>query len=102
MQLKNAYFPISVTLSGIVIEVKPVQSENACQPMDVTLSGIVIEVKPVQPLNASQPMYVTPSSIITDLILSIGIETISSIFLFSISLPITKCPSFSPADFFLS
>ena len=41
-----------ITLSGIVIEVKPVQPENAEPPILVTLSGIVIEVKPVQPENA--------------------------------------------------
>ena len=32
-----------VTLSGIVIEVKPVHFSNALSPMFVTLSGIVIE-----------------------------------------------------------
>ena len=41
-----------VTLFGIVIEVKDVQSLNADPPIDVTLFGIVIEVKDVQPLNA--------------------------------------------------
>ena len=49
---ENAPEPMLVTLSGIVIEVKPVQHENAKSPMLVTLSGIVIEVKPVQPENA--------------------------------------------------
>ena len=38
-----------VTLSGIVMLVKPVQPENAPLPMLVTLSGIVILVRPVQP-----------------------------------------------------
>ena len=52
-----------VTLSGIVIEVKPVQSKNAESPMLVTLSGIVIEVKLVQPRNAESPMLVTLSGI---------------------------------------
>ena len=37
-----------VTLFGIVIEVKPVQTLNALAHMFVTPSGIVIEVKPVQ------------------------------------------------------
>ena len=46
---KNASPPILVTLSGIVIEVKPVHHENAELPMLVTLAGIVIEVKLVQP-----------------------------------------------------
>ena len=36
---KNAFTPILVTLSGIVIEVKPVQPKNAFQPM---LSPLVI------------------------------------------------------------
>ena len=37
-----------VTLSGIVMLVKLVQSENALFPMLVTLSGIVMLVKLVQ------------------------------------------------------
>ena len=37
-----------VTLSGMVIEVKPLQPEKAHSPMLVTLSGMVIEVKPLQ------------------------------------------------------
>jgi len=41
-----------VTLSGIVIEVKPVQPLNAELPMLVTLAGIVTAIKPVQPENA--------------------------------------------------
>ena len=46
---ENAPEPMLVTLSGIVIEVKPVHHENAELPMLVTLAGIVIEVKLVQP-----------------------------------------------------
>ena len=38
-----------VTLSGIIIEDKPVQPLKAPSPMLVTLFGIVIEVKLVQP-----------------------------------------------------
>ena len=38
-----------VTLSGMVIEIKPLQPENAFSPILVTLSGIVMDVKPVQP-----------------------------------------------------
>ena len=53
-----------VTLSGIVIEVKPVHHENAELPMLVTLSGIVIEVKPLQPENALSPML-SPLVIVT-------------------------------------
>ena len=45
---ENASSPIDVTLFGIVIEVKPLQSENAEEPIDVTLLGIVIEVNPLQ------------------------------------------------------
>ena len=37
-----------VTLSGIVIEVKPVQPSNAESPMLVTLLGSVIEINPAQ------------------------------------------------------
>ncbi len=37
-----------VTLSGMVIEVSPLQSEKALSPMLVTLSGMVIEVSPLQ------------------------------------------------------
>ena len=40
--------PILVTLSGIVIDVKLVQSEKAPISILVTLSGIVIAVKLVQ------------------------------------------------------
>ena len=55
-----------VTLSGIVIEVKPVHFSNALSPMFVTLSGIVIEAKPVQPPNAESPMLVTLSGIVIE------------------------------------
>ena len=41
-----------VTLSGIVILVKPVQHQNAQPPILVTLSGIVTLVKLVHPSNA--------------------------------------------------
>ena len=40
---------MNVTLSGIVILVKLLQSENADPPMSVTLLGIVILVKLLQP-----------------------------------------------------
>ena len=40
------------TLSGMAIEVKPLQPEKAELPMLVTLSGMVIEVKPLQPEKA--------------------------------------------------
>ena len=54
-----------VTLSGIVIDVSPVQLQNAPPPMLVTLSGIVISLIPVQLLNVLFPMYVIPWSRIT-------------------------------------
>ena len=38
-----------VTLSGIVMDVKPVQPEKAESPMLVTLSGMVMVAKLVQP-----------------------------------------------------
>ena len=37
-----------VTLSGIVMDVKPLQPEKAESPMLVTLSGMVTDVKPLQ------------------------------------------------------
>jgi hypothetical protein len=37
-----------LTLSGIVMLVRPVQPENAELPMLVTLSGIVMLLRPVQ------------------------------------------------------
>ena len=41
-----------VTLSGMVMEVRLLQSEKALPPMLVTLSGMVMEVRLVQPLKA--------------------------------------------------
>ena len=41
-----------VTLSGIVMDVKPVQPSKAEPPMLVTLSGMVMDVKPAQPQKA--------------------------------------------------
>ena len=49
--------------------------------MNVTLSGILIEVKPVQFSNVFFPMDFTLSFIITDLTLSFGIEIIDAIVL---------------------
>ena len=60
----NAESPMLVTLSGIVIEVKPVQPENAEPPILVTLAGIVIEVKLTLSLNAYSPIPVTVSGIV--------------------------------------
>ena len=38
----NAYFPISVTLSGITMDFKDLQNKNASSPIEVTPSGIII------------------------------------------------------------
>ena len=51
-QLSNAESPMLVTLSGIIMLVKPVQPLNAKLPILATLSGISMLVNPVQPLNA--------------------------------------------------
>ena len=41
-----------VTLSGMVIDARLEQFKNAALPTSVTLSGIVILVRPEQPANA--------------------------------------------------
>ena len=48
----NVLFPMLVTLSGMVIEVRLVQPENASYLILVTLSGMVMEVRLVQSENA--------------------------------------------------
>ena len=52
-----------VTLSGIVMLFRPVQSENARLPILVTLSGIVMLVRPTQLENAPLTILVTLSGI---------------------------------------
>ena len=47
----NAFIPMDVTDSGIVIEVNPEQFWNALYPIEVTDSGMVIEVSPEHPEN---------------------------------------------------
>ena len=47
-QPPNAHQPMLVTLSGMVMLVKPVQPSNAQEPMLVTLFPMVTPVKPVQ------------------------------------------------------
>ena len=59
MQPHNAYEPMLVTLSGMVMEVRPVHLEKASSPIVVTLSGMAMEVRPVQPEKAQSPMLVT-------------------------------------------
>ena len=44
-QLQKAYFPILVTLLGIVIDLRLEQPSKARSPILVTLSGIVIDLR---------------------------------------------------------
>jgi hypothetical protein len=44
-QALNPPFPIAVTLSGMVTEIRLLQSLNAYSPIVVTLSGMVMEVR---------------------------------------------------------
>ena len=60
----NAFSPMLVTLSGIVMLVKLLQLANAYAPMLVTLSGIVMLVKLLQPLKVELPILVTLSGIV--------------------------------------
>ena len=53
-----------VTLLGISIEVKPMQSRKAAYPMLVTLLGIVIEVKEEQSRKAEEPIHLVPDFIV--------------------------------------
>jgi len=48
LQPEKAQFPMSLTLSGIVMDARLVQTAKAQSPMLVTLFGIVMLVKPVQ------------------------------------------------------
>ena len=90
-QFSNAYSPILVTFSGMVIEAKDEQSWNEYSPILVTLFGILIDVNDVhmpktkplilvipsgmliytkeqQPLNALLSIDVTPSGMVIDVI----------------------------------
>ena len=62
----NAQLPIDITLLGMMMDVKPVQSRNAEPPICVTLFGMVMEVKLVQPANAMLPICVTLFGMVTD------------------------------------
>ena len=59
---QNASAPITVTLSGISMLYRVWQSPNAFSPISDTLSGIVTPVK-LLPENALLPILVTPSGI---------------------------------------
>ena len=63
----TAYIPIDVTLLGILIDAKEVQSPNELSPIDVMVSGNITFLKEVQPLNALWPIEVTPSGILIEL-----------------------------------
>ena len=54
---------MEVTLDGIVMLVRLLQSKNAPSPMEVTLLGIVMLVRLLQPENAPWPMEVTLPSV---------------------------------------
>ena len=58
IQPPKAPYPIPVTLLGIVIQVRPEQSENAYSQMIVTLSPMTTLVRFSQPENANSPMLV--------------------------------------------
>ena len=58
VQPAKAWCSITLTLSGIVISFNPVQWENAPIPMASTVLGMVIEVRVVQPSKAPNPMRV--------------------------------------------
>ena len=64
---ENAYSPRVVTLSGMIIEVKPL-SENASVPIEVTLLGKAktTVVREVQSANAQFPRVVTLSGMIME------------------------------------
>ena len=53
-----------VTLSGMVMFVRPVHIRKANAPMLVTLSGMVMLVSPVQPSKA--PQRILPPVTVTD------------------------------------
>jgi hypothetical protein len=55
----NAQAGMELTPFGIVTLVMPEQRPNAFSPMDVTVLGMMISVKPLQPANASLPMEET-------------------------------------------
>ena len=63
VQPKNAYEPICVTPSGILISVSLVQLLKALRPIIVTLLGMLISESAEQPQNAPSMMLVTPSPI---------------------------------------
>ena len=57
-----------VTLLGMMMLVRLLQSSNALHPTLCTLSGIVMLVRLLQSKNADPPMLFTPFAILTVLI----------------------------------
>ena len=57
--------PISVTLSAITTSVNLKQYSNAYLSISVTVSGMVIDSRPVQPLNRFSAIWVVPFSKVT-------------------------------------
>ncbi len=53
-----------VTLSGMLMEVKPLQSLKAYHPISFTFSGMLMEVRAWQFLKAYHPILTTLSGII--------------------------------------
>lgn len=92
MHFANASLPILFIPLPKFTEVNLIHVLNALSSMDITLSGIVIDVNLLQPVNACEQIDVTPSLIVIVFISFLQTGTISSIFLFSILLPIVKCP----------
>ena len=62
---QNAQSPMLVTLSGITIEVSDLHPKNAIFPILSTLFGIEIDLMELHSANAPSPMSVTPSGITT-------------------------------------
>ena len=60
MQSLKELFPMLVTLLGMLIEVRLLQPSKASLAMLVTLLGMVIEARLLQPSNAQFPMLVSP------------------------------------------
>ena len=52
----NAYSPIEVTPSGMLIEVREEQSKKAYEPIEVTASGMFIETSAEQSRKAEPPI----------------------------------------------
>lgn len=64
LQRENACSPISVTLSGIVMLVRLLQSLNAEFPIEVTLSGMVMLIRFLHLQKDCFSISVTPSGIL--------------------------------------